>query len=403
MRIPSLLLLVLLCAGIDANLQSQPSQPLRAPFQVYSGYSWLSNSFNGGAAHPLNGWNTGVAFPDWHRLRFKIDCSSFRGINRGDPQRALLIMGGGQYEATFHRERFFAEALLGEAGLNGAWFSTANLADYKNGNTGSHASLAEFLGGGADTPVGLHLAVRVEGGVQHTNFVPIEPLPLAQPYHLAGLPNYFGRLSAGIVWLPRLEPAIEPSYPGATPSKVESEIVVEGLNSIGHFKILANSWWSTLATGGVEYDRHSWGTFAGARLDYSAEIMPFILLRPSKTDVWGNPATTFHESVPGVGIFPIGMRMLWHDGGHVKPFFIARGGMTGYSRKAFSQYASYENFSLDYRVGIDFRVSGRMDVRAGFGILHQSNGFAVPSNPGLDEMNVNAGVSYHLGGGAKAM
>jgi len=394
MRISSLLVLALLCPAIDAAAQSRPSPP----YQVYAGYTWLANSFNGvpGSRQALNGWNAGVAFPDWHHLRFKLDYSMFRGINKGDPQHAFLIMGGGQYEATFHRERFFAEALLGEAGLNGTWAGT-DTTHYKNGNTGSLASLAEFLGGGIDTPVGSHFALRVEGGVQHTNFVPIQPDPVSAPYHLPGVPNYFERVSAGIVWIPRLAP--EASSAAHTP--VDSEIVFDGLNSIGHFKIMANSWWSYLSTGGVEYDRHSWGTALGARLDYSAEIMPVVILRqPSKTDVWGNPQTTSHETVAGLGVFPIGVRLLWRDGDRVKPYFIVRGGLMGYTHKAFSQYAAYENFSLDYRIGLQFRVSQRMDLRGGFGVLHQSDGFVVPSNPGLDEMNVNAGVSYHLGGPA---
>ncbi len=340
-----------------------------------------------------------MAFQDWHHVRFKLDYSMFRGVNKGDPQDAFLIMGGAQYGTTFHRERLFAEALLGEAGLNGTWFSTVTTG-FKNGNTGSHASLAEFLGGGVDTPVSSHLAIRVEGGVQHTNFVPISPLPVGAPYHLAGIPNYFGRFSAGMVWQSRT--GREATSPSAPRMPVESDLVFDGINSIGHFKILANSWWSYLSTGGVEYDRHSWGTYLGARRDYSAEVMPVVILRqPSKTDLWGNPQSLSHAAIPGLGVFPIGIRLLWNGGGRIKPYFIARGGMIGYTEKAFSRYAAYENFSLDYRVGLQVRLSERVEVRGGFGILHQSDGFAVPSNPGLDEMNVNAGVSYRLGGAGR--
>ena len=139
----------------------------------------------------------------------------------------------------------------------------------------------------------------------------------------------------------------------------------------------------------------------GARRDYSAEIMPVVILRqPSKTDLWGNPQTKSHQAIPGLGFYPIGIRLLWRDADRIKPFFVARGGLIGYTQKAFSRDAAYENFSLDYRIGIQVRLSERVDVRGGFGILHQSDGFVVPSNPGLDEMNVNAGVSYRLGGAA---
>ncbi len=141
---------MLLWCAADAAAQEDSPPPL----QVYAGYSRISNSFNGvpGAQNALNGWNAGVAFQPWHRVRFKLDYSIFRGTNAGAPQHGFFILGGGQYEAAFHRERIFAEALVGDGGLNGNWYQ-ANAAGYKNGNTGTIASFAEFLGGGADTPV----------------------------------------------------------------------------------------------------------------------------------------------------------------------------------------------------------------------------------------------------------
>lgn len=399
MRIRNLLLLALSFAPAYAGAQSKPY----VPAQVYVGYSWLSNSFNGvpGSHQPLQGWEASLAFPDWHHLRFKLDTSMYRGNNLGEPQQAFFIMGGGQYERTIHRERVFAEALVGEGGLNGSWYKL-NTSAYKNGNTGTIASLAEFLGGGIDTPIGRHTAFRVEGGVQHSNFDPITPTSQGSiPYHLAGIPTYFGRLSAGIVWLPGEGTAVRSSSESSTRTPVESELIFEGMSSFGHFKIFANSWWSNLYTGGIEYDRHSWGRFLGARLDYSAEILPVVILRqPTVTDVWGNPigaGRLNREIVPGVGILPIGMRLLWRDGARVKPYYGIKGGMTGYTQKTFSEHASYENFSLDQSIGLQFRVTDRTDFRAGVGVFHQSNGFVVPSNPGLDEMNCNIGISYHLG------
>ena len=185
----------------------------------------------------LNGWDAGATFPQWHHLRFRIDYSMYRGTNRCDPQHAFFILGGVQYEREFRRERFYVQGLLGEGGLNGTWFNTAN-SGYKNGNTGSIASLAEFLGGGVDTPIGAHTALRVEGGVQHTNFDPIEPLPSGQPYHLDGVPNYFGRLSAGLVWIPRLGSMVRSAASPGDRVPVDSEIILEGMNSVGHFRNL---------------------------------------------------------------------------------------------------------------------------------------------------------------------
>ena len=385
---------VLSCFSAAAAAQRTPP-----PVQIYVGYSWLSNSFNGvpGSQKALNGWNGGVAIPPWHHLRFRMDYSMYRGTNAGAPQHGFFVLGGGQYEAAFHRERFYAEALAGEGGLNGTWFK-ADATGYRNGNTGSTASLAEFLGGGIDTPISHNAAIRVEGGVQHSNFDPVEVYPNSLPLHLAGLPNYFGRFSVGMVWLPRMGSEFRRKPEGSTRTPVESELIFEGQYSVGHFHIFANSWWSYLSGGGIEYDRHSWGHFIGARVDYSAEILPVLILRqPSKTNNWGQPLSTGFETVPGIGISPIGMRMLWRDGKHVKPYYDVKLGMTGYTKKSFSQYAAYENFSLEQIVGVQLKLADRWDFRTGFEVFHQSDGFVVPSNPGVDEMMINAGLSYHLG------
>jgi hypothetical protein len=393
-----LLLAALLSGSAGAAAQKGGAPPL----QVYAGYSWLSNSFNGvpGSQNALNGFDAGLAFQPWHHLRFKLDYSMYRGTNAGNPQHGFFILGGGQYEATVHRERFFVEGLLGEGGLNGTWYK-ANATGYKNGNTGMIASLAEFLGGGIDTPVGRHAAIRVEGGMQHSGFDPIEPDSKGSvPYHLDGIPNYFGRLSVGMVWLPRAGAVMRPDSESSSRTPVESEVIFEGLNSVGHIHIFANSWWSYLSDGGIEYDRHSWGNALGAHVDYSAEVLPVLILRqPVVTNIWGIPIGKGRpqETVPGVGIMPIGVRLIWRDGTRFKPYYVIKGGMTGYTKKTFSQDASYENFCLDQSVGLQLHLSGRIDFRAGIGVLHQSNGFVVPSNPGLDALNYNGGVSYHLG------
>ncbi|WP_109484981.1 acyloxyacyl hydrolase [Occallatibacter savannae] len=397
MRHFCLLFLTLLL--LDPAIYAADSQRQPPPFQIYAGYSRLSNSFNGfpGQHKPLNGMYAGVAFPEWRHLRIKVDYSLYKGTNQGDPQNAFFIMAGGQYGGTWHRERFFVEALAGEGAVNGTWRSTANT-NYKNGNTGTIASFAEFLGGGVDTPIGSHTAFRIEGGVQHSNFDALTPLPQSLPYHPAGLPDYFGRISAGVVWTPRLGPEIVANSQPAIHHPVESEVAVESLNSVGHIHLFSDEWFSYLNAGAVEYDRHSWGRVLGADVDYAGEVLPVIILRePSVTDVYGDRLAPGRKTVYGIGILPIGARVMWFSHGHVKPFYDIKAGMTGYTKKVFSKYASYQDFALDQDAGVQFRLSERVDLRTAFGFLHQSNGFVVPSNPGLDEMNWSAGLSYHLG------
>jgi Lipid A 3-O-deacylase (PagL) len=363
------------------------------PYQIYAGYSLLSNSFNAvsGPRQPLNGWDAAMAFPAWHGLRFKLDVANYSGSNLAADQHAVSITAGGQYEWRIHREILFTEALLGDIRLNRYWGP--------NGIPGETASFTTLLGGGIDTPISRHFAFRVKGDFRYANFDLVKSLNNQIPYSIPGLPKTFASLSTGIVWTPKLGSAestasVSPGYPKERPAQ---ELVFEDLNSFGHYHVFAVTWWSYLHVAGVEYDRHSWGKFIGARMDYVAEILPVVILQqPSKTDVWGNPLTTAHETVPGLGISPVGLRMMWRDGKTWKPYYLVKGGLIGFTKKALSQDASYLDFTFQQSVGIQFRLNDRWDLRAGIGDFHFSNGFIVPSNPGIDEMSYIAALSYHL-------
>jgi hypothetical protein len=191
--------------------------------------------------------------------------------------------------------------------------------------------------------------------------------------------------------------AVQPA--GSSKQPVESEIIVEGLASYGHYRMFASGSGAKLYTAGVEYDRNSWGRFLGAQMDYTAEILPLVLLNTATlSDIWGTPTTSNREIVPGLGIYPIGFRMLWRDKHALKPYMIAKGGILGFTQKVMSQKSTYENFGLQYGFGMQVRMNQRMDLRLGlFNDFHFSNAFIVPVNPGLDVMSSTLGVSYHLG------
>lgn len=187
-----------------------------------------------------------------------------------------------------------------------------------------------------------------------------------------------------------------PDKPSQPP--VEREIVMIGMASYGNWRILAGGRDCKLFTAGFEYDRHSWGYFLKARMDYVAEVLPFVLLRePAKADIWGDPLTTAKKTVPGLGISPIGMRMMWFDKTAVKPYFMFKGGLIGFPEKVLSTKATYESLSLQLGIGMQVRMTDRTDLRLGlFNDFHFSDAFIVPVNPGLDVMNASFGVSYHL-------
>ena len=182
----------------------------------------------------------------------------------------------------------------------------------------------------------------------------------------------------------------------------ESEIIFEGLVSYGNYKIFASGYDEKLFTAGVEYDRHTWGYFLRARVDYVAEVLPFALLdKPLHTDIWGNPTpkseSGIRQHVPGVGFSPIGFRLQWRSKKIIRPYLEAKGGLLVFADKVPSSKATYENFSLQSAGGVQVKMSDRWGLRLGlFSDFHFSDAFIVPVNPGLDVMNANLGLSYHF-------
>ena len=383
-------LLVLLLTALISSAQSSDS----SSYQISGGFSYLSNTINGvpGARQPLLGWEASLATPAWRNLRFKIDYSGYLGNNLGAPQHPYFILAGGQYDHHLGKENLFAEALFGDAGLNGNWAP--------NQARGSSASFATLLGGGVDTPVSRHLAMRFEGGYQHTNFALYDSVT-DYPYQLPGYPKNFARISAGLVWTPHPETHSTEEFGRNRVERqpVKSELVFEDLGSIGYYHFFTSSGVkASFHASGLEYDRNSWGQFLGARMDYVAEVLPVaVLTQPTESDVWGNPLSTKMEHVAGLAITPIGLRMLWRDGKRVKPYAFSKGGMIGFSKKTLSPYASYESFTLQFSGGLQCRLNDRWDFRAGLLYFHYSNAFVVPSNPGFDSMSYSTGFSYHLG------
>lgn len=163
-------------------------------FELYGGYAFLSNTINGvpGSQQSLNGWVAEFAVPPWHNLRFKFDVSGYSGTNLGALQKPYSITGGGQYTWHLRKESLFAEAMFGTAGINRYWGP--------NQLPGDTASFISILGGGVDTPVAPHFAIRLAADYQWTNFSLIQSVSDAVPYTYPGIPRYFARITAGPVW-----------------------------------------------------------------------------------------------------------------------------------------------------------------------------------------------------------
>ena len=179
----------------QSNLHEKTPSQATERYQLYGGYTLLSNSFNGvpGSHQPLNGWDAAMAFQPWHHLRFKLDTYAYSGSNLGAPQKGLFILAGGQYGRRLGRESVFVEGLMGVVGLNKDWGAQKT--------PGESAAFATLVGGGVDTPLARHFAYRLDGGFQYAYTALQGPQPNIIPYRISGLPTYFGRVSTGLVWL----------------------------------------------------------------------------------------------------------------------------------------------------------------------------------------------------------
>jgi len=162
-------------------------------YQVYGGYTYLSNSFNGvpGAKQGLSGWDAAGEFPEYHGIRFAMDTFGYSGTNQGVPQKAMFIMGGAQFGRRFGREKAFLEGLAGNGNINQNWAP--------GGVRGEVNAFSAVLVGGVDTPLTRHIAFRVAGGYMHTSFNPVGATSLIG-YRIPGLPHSFARLTSGVVW-----------------------------------------------------------------------------------------------------------------------------------------------------------------------------------------------------------
>lgn len=200
---------------------------------------------------------------------------------------------------------------------------------------------------------------------------------------------------------PDTDSSVAPAKPEPADGGPDRALVFEGMYSFGNYNLFASGSGTKIWTSGVEYDRHSWGRLFKARMDYVAEILPFMLLEgPTETNRHGYPLTTARRLVPGVGFSPIGFRLLWREGRLIQPYMDEKGGMDVFTHKVLNNNASYENFTLQSSTGVLLKTQSRFQVRVSlYSDFHMSNAFIVPLNPGIDMMNATLGLSYDIGRG----
>lgn len=181
----------------------------------------------------------------------------------------------------------------------------------------------------------------------------------------------------------------------------QPELTIEGGSSVGNIHVFAYAADRRINPFGIEYDRHSWGGLLGARVDYVAEFLPVVLLNePAAYGLDSRALTTARRIHYGVGLSPVGVRLLWRRDSSFKPYLIGKGGLLYFTTHVLSADASKLNFSAQFGGGVQARLRQGMDLRVGYTDFHFSNGDDSVRNPGIDFMYLNAGLVFHLGGRA---
>jgi opacity protein-like surface antigen len=189
-----------------------------------------------------------------------------------------------------------------------------------------------------------------------------------------------------------------PSPSDPTERRPESELALVTSVSVGHYRIFGYDGSREIYPLGLEYDRHIFGGLLGARVDYVAEVLPVLLLNePANYAVSGAPLTTRRQVEYGAGLSPVGARLLWRRNQRWKPYIVGKGGVAYFTQRVLSTEGTHLNFTAEFGGGVEARIAPRLDLRAGYGIFHVSNGDIGRHNPGLDVSSVSFAVGYRFG------
>ncbi len=197
---------------------------------------------------------------------------------------------------------------------------------------------------------------------------------------------------------------------------VTSDLYYHGYASVGCFKFAGGATDSLDYYGGIEYDRHNLGSHLSkfghimnypgrlthSRFDLAMEVNPLVLLHePALADQWGDPATTVKKTLLGVGLSPLGLRMMWRDGKRIMPYWGGKTGGVVFNEKALAPNATYANFTFQIGVGTQIKMTEKTNLRVGFQLFHFSNLYVNGSNPGLDTLGFTLGWVRHIPAGGK--
>jgi hypothetical protein len=178
------------------------------------------------------------------------------------------------------------------------------------------------------------------------------------------------------------------------------ELTTATMVSYGNYRVFGAAPQANVYAQGIEYDRNTWGYHVKAQIDYVVEFLPVaILSQPRVENFWGGAESPDNVLVPGFGFTPFGFRFLWRRGCRVQPYMMGKAGGIFFAQPALSPASSRLNFNFQGEFGVEVPVSEHLQLRlVPMEYFHVSNGYLMPSNPGMDQLAGKFGLSYRFGG-----
>lgn len=178
---------------------------------------------------------------------------------------------------------------------------------------------------------------------------------------------------------------------------VKNEIQFIGGHSVGNLHLFGYSDNRHLLRFGAELDHRVPIGAIGSRIDYVTELLPVILLNePAKYGPDGKPLTTARQWQYGAGITPVGLRLIWRKPGEFQPYLIGKGGVLYFKNRVLSTEGTHIQWSAQYGAGVERAISSRIGYRLAYNDFHFSNGDIGRHNPGIDLMEIQAGLTLRL-------
>lgn len=178
----------------------------------------------------------------------------------------------------------------------------------------------------------------------------------------------------------------------------KSAIAFETGSSVGNIHICCFADNRRLSLYELEYDRR-WGPFLGSEADYVGVFLPLVVVNePAKYGVDSRALTTARQNHYGVGVAPLGVRLMWRPEKSFRPYLIARGGIIYFANRILSAESMKLNFFPQYGAGVEKSLASGLNLRLEYNDVHISNGDVAQRNPGIDFMYINAGLAFQFRG-----